>query len=71
MFAVSARNLVRVRARPVTSILWMLLWVAAAVAVAEPDLTTQAARVLGIQRGADLLGTARYSVSSLAFISCT
>ncbi len=55
MFAVSARGLLRARARPPVSVLWLLLWSAAAAAVAMPDLTTEVARVLGIRRGADLL----------------
>ena len=55
MFAVSVRSLIRARARPLASILWLVLWAAAAVAVAEPDSTTQVALVLGIRRGADLL----------------
>ncbi len=36
-------------------LLGMLLWIAAAVAVLWPELTTQAAKVVGIRRGADLL----------------
>ena len=32
-----------------------LTWLAAGVAIFDPDLTTQAARAIGIQRGADLV----------------
>ncbi len=55
MFVVSARSLFRVRARPLASAFWLLVWSAAGVAVAQPEMTTQVARVLGIRRGADLL----------------
>jgi hypothetical protein len=34
---------------------WVLLWVSAATAIARPDLTVRAARLLGISRGADLV----------------
>lgn len=34
---------------------WCLVWVAAAVAVVWPDLTTQIARKLGVARGLNLL----------------
>ncbi|HWF86464.1 MAG TPA: DUF2304 domain-containing protein, partial [Vicinamibacterales bacterium] len=55
MLIVSARSLVRARARPIAAAFWLLLWSAAAVALAMPDATTQVARLLGIRRGADLV----------------
>jgi hypothetical protein len=55
MLFASARNLLKVRARLVVSTLWVLLWLATLMAVIDPDSTTQVARALGIQRGADLL----------------
>jgi hypothetical protein len=55
MLVVSVRNVVRVRARPLASAFWLLLWFAAGAAVAVPNATTRVARLLGIQRGADLL----------------
>ena len=35
--------------------MWILLWAAAAIAIARPRLTVLAARALGIDRGADLI----------------
>lgn len=35
--------------------IWVLVWVAAGVAIVWPDVTTVIARKLGIRRGADLL----------------
>lgn len=55
MLVVSARSLFRVRARPLASVFWLLVWSAGGVAVAQPDMTTQVALLLGIRRGADLL----------------
>lgn len=43
------------RARPRTGLPWALVWLAAAVAIARPDLTVIVARSLGIARGADLV----------------
>jgi len=37
------------------SLLWLALWLAAAVALARPELTLAAARLAGIGRGADLV----------------
>ena len=34
---------------------WALLWIAAAVAIAWPNVTTIMAQILGIRRGADLV----------------
>ena len=36
---------------------WLMLWVAAAVCIANPRLLQQLANLLGINRGADLLGS--------------
>jgi hypothetical protein len=55
MLLVSARNLLQSRARLLVSTFWLLLWLATLIAVANPDRTTDVARALGIQRGADLL----------------
>lgn len=55
MLIVSARSFVGARARPLASAFWLLLWSAAGIAIVVPDATTRVARLLGIQRGADLL----------------
>jgi len=47
--------IVRKRLRPLPGLGWLLLWVAAAIAIAKPELTVVAAHALGIQRGADLI----------------
>ena len=54
MLLVSARNLFK-RARLLTSLFWTLLWMAALVAVINPEQTTNIAKALGIRRGADLV----------------
>jgi small membrane protein len=55
MLVTSVRNLMQVRARPLASALWLLLWAAAGAAISAPDATTRVAKLLGINRGADLL----------------
>ena len=45
----------RRRLRPLPGFGWLLLWVAAGVAIARPQLTVVVAQRLGIQRGADLI----------------
>lgn len=45
----------RRRMTPRLGIAWMLLWLAAAVAIAFPELLVELARFLGIGRGADLV----------------
>jgi hypothetical protein len=45
----------RKRLRPLPGLGWLLLWVAAAIAIANPELTVVLAQSLGIQRGADLI----------------
>jgi hypothetical protein len=55
MLVVSARNLLRVHARPLTAGFWFVLWLAAAIAILNPNATTALAKSVGIQRGADLV----------------
>jgi small membrane protein len=55
MLVVSVRNLVRLRARPLASAFWLLLWTVAGASILSPDSTTRVALLLGIRRGADLL----------------
>ena len=45
----------RGRIRRVTALAWGTLWVAAAIAIARPEITKVAAQALGIARGADLV----------------
>lgn len=45
----------RRRLRPLPGAAWTTLWVAAATAIARPELTVVIARALGIQRGADFI----------------
>jgi hypothetical protein len=45
----------RKRLRPLPGFGWFLLWIAAAIAIANPELTVVLAQALGIQRGADLI----------------
>jgi len=47
--------IVRKRLRPLPGLGWLLLWVAAGIAIARPELTVVVAQSLGIQRGADLI----------------
>jgi small membrane protein len=46
---------------------WTALWLAAALAVARPDLTLLAAHLLGIGRGADLVFYCAILAASIAF----
>lgn len=55
MLLVSIRSVVKVPARLVASLFWVVLWIAALFAVIYPDTTTELAKTLGIRRGADLL----------------
>lgn len=43
----------RIASRP--AVLWISLWIAAAVVIADPDLLVRIAHFLGIGRGADLV----------------
>lgn len=46
---------------------WMVLWVAAAVSIADPEILVRAAHFLGIGRGADLVLYLSVIFSFLAF----
>lgn len=45
----------RRRLRALPAVAWTALWLAAGTAIARPELTAVVARVLGIDRGADLV----------------
>lgn len=45
----------RGRIRRATALAWGMLWIAAAVTIAKPEITKIAAQALGIARGADLV----------------
>ena len=47
---------------------WTLLWIAAALAIAWPDVTTHAAHALGIRRGADLVLYCAVVVMMIGFL---
>ena len=51
----TAIQLVRRRMAPRIGFAWLLLWIGAAVSIADPDLLVRAAHFLGIGRGADLV----------------
>jgi small membrane protein len=53
--ALTLWRLGRRRISPASAFAWVVLWSAAALAIAVPESTAVAARVLGIQRGADLV----------------
>ena len=55
LFTVTLTLTVRRRLAPRVGLAWGLLWIAAAVAIARPELTAAVARALGIGRGADLV----------------
>ena len=54
-FAVTLTLTVRRVITPRIGFAWGLLWIAAAVAIAKPELTATVARLLGIGRGTDLV----------------
>lgn len=54
-FAVTLTLTVRRTITPKVGFAWGLLWVAAAVAIARPEITADVARLLGIGRGTDLV----------------
>ncbi len=54
-FAVTLTLTVRRTIAPKVGFAWGLLWVAAAVAIARPEITADVARLLGIGRGTDLV----------------
>ena len=49
-------------------ILWILMWLAAGVAIAWPGLTQVAARAMGIRRGADLVLYSAVVVMMIGFL---
>ena len=54
-FAVTLTLTVRRTIAPKIGLAWGLLWIAAAVAIARPEITADVARALGIGRGTDLV----------------
>jgi len=54
-FTATAAATLRRRMKPRAGAFWSLLWAAAATAIAWPEMTVRAARLLGIGRGADLV----------------
>ena len=56
IFAVGAvLSVLRGRIGPIVGLAWLTLWVTAGIAIARPETTVAAARLLGITRGADLV----------------
>ena len=53
--ALTLWRLARRRISAGSALAWVLLWTAAALAIAVPESTAVVARLLGIQRGADLV----------------
>lgn len=54
-FSITLTLTVRRVIAPRVGLAWGLLWIAAAVAIAKPELTAAVARALGIGRGTDLV----------------
>ncbi len=54
-FAITVALTVRRSITPRVGFAWGMLWIAAAVAIARPELTAIVARALGIGRGTDLV----------------
>ncbi len=54
-FVITLTLTVRRRIAPRVGFAWGMLWIAAAVAIARPELTATVARALGIGRGTDLV----------------
>lgn len=54
-FAATLTLTVRRRIAPRVGFAWGMLWIAAAIAIARPELTAIVARFLGIGRGTDLV----------------
>ena len=54
-FAVTLTLTVRRVIAPRVGFAWALLWIAAAIAIAKPELTATIARAMGIGRGTDLV----------------
>lgn len=53
--AISVLNIVRRRGRLRISLLWLVVWLATGLAILQPRLAVEAATVVGIGRGADLV----------------
>lgn len=51
----TAIQIARHHLSPRFGLAWILLWIAAAIAIADPNLLVRAAHFLGIGRGADLV----------------
>lgn len=51
----TAIQIARHHLAPRYGLLWILLWIAAAISIADPNLLVRAAHFLGIGRGADLV----------------
>jgi hypothetical protein len=54
-FAITLTLTVRRTIAPRVGFAWGMLWIAAAIAIARPELTATVARFLGIGRGTDLV----------------
>lgn len=54
-FAITLLLTIRRQLAPRMGFAWGLLWIAAAIAIARPELTATVARLLGIGRGTDLV----------------
>ena len=63
MILVTAVSMLRRRLAPRFGVAWILLWIGAAIAIADPDILVRIAHFLGIGRGVDLV----LYVSILAF----
>ena len=51
----SIRKLTQSRQRPIPALMGAALWLAAGIAIIEPELMTRLAKIVGIGRGADLV----------------
>jgi len=55
LLVITVVSVIRGRATRREGVLWILVWLAAGVAFAKPEITTKIAHLLGIRRGADLV----------------
>ncbi len=55
LLAITVASTIRGRATRREGVAWVLVWLAAGVAIAWPNVTTKVAHLLGIRRGADLV----------------
>jgi hypothetical protein len=55
LIGVSVLNAARRQSRLSASLFWILVWCAAGAAIIMPERTTELARLIGIDRGADLV----------------